>query len=229
MFKTNVGPVEDAGVGRVPPTGDGAGHLRQLRERDERQPQEAAVRHRADRQVVPQRDHARQLRVPHPRVRADGDGVLRAARRRHRSGTTTGAAERHQWYLDLGIPPDKLRLRPHDDRRAQPLLDSARPTSSSSFPWGWDELEGVAQRTDFDLNPPLGALRREARLLRPGDRHALHAVRDRACGGRDAHDDGVPHGGVRRGRGARRDAHRAPAPSPAGAVQGGRAAPVEEA
>ena len=45
------------------------------------QPQEAAVRHRPDRQELPQRDHARQLHLPHPRVRADGDGVLRQARR----------------------------------------------------------------------------------------------------------------------------------------------------
>ena len=43
--------------------------------------QEAAVRDRPDRQVVPQRDHPRQLRLPHPRVRADGDGVLRPPRR----------------------------------------------------------------------------------------------------------------------------------------------------
>ena len=35
----------------------------------------------ADRQVVPQRDHAGQLHLPHPRVRADGAGVLLCARR----------------------------------------------------------------------------------------------------------------------------------------------------
>ena len=45
------------------------------------QPPEAAVRHRPDGQELPQRDHARQLHLPHPRVRADGDGVLRQARR----------------------------------------------------------------------------------------------------------------------------------------------------
>ena len=27
----------------------------------------------------------------------------------------------------------------------------ARPTSSTQFPWGWDELEGIANRSDFDL------------------------------------------------------------------------------
>ena len=76
------------GRGRVrpalPAAGDRAGHLRELRQRAGRRPQEAAVRHRPDRQVVPQRDHAGQLHLPHARVRADGDGVLRRAR--HRRG-----------------------------------------------------------------------------------------------------------------------------------------------
>ena len=75
------GPVEGAGARGVPAPRDGAGHVRQLQERARDVAQEAAVRHRPGRQVVPQRDHAGQLRVPHPRVRADGDGVLRAARR----------------------------------------------------------------------------------------------------------------------------------------------------
>src|SRR6476660_8656015 len=59
-------------------------------------------------------------------------------------------AERHQWYLDLGIPADKLRLRPHE---TDELSHYSTGTSDVefAFPWGWDELEGVAQRTDFDL------------------------------------------------------------------------------
>ena len=65
----------------LPAPGDRAGHLHQLRERRDQLADEAAVRHRPDRQELPQRDHARQLHLPHPRVRADGDGVLRQARR----------------------------------------------------------------------------------------------------------------------------------------------------
>src|SRR6476659_3431864 len=60
-------------VGRVPAARDRAGHLRQLQERADDDAQEAAVRHRADRQVVPQRDHPRELHLSHARVRADGD------------------------------------------------------------------------------------------------------------------------------------------------------------
>ncbi len=57
---------------------------------------------------------------------------------------------RLQWYLDLGMHPDRVRMRAHDPEE---LAHYAAATSDVeySFPWGWDELEGVANRTDFDL------------------------------------------------------------------------------
>ena len=108
-------------VGHLPAPGDGAGHLHQLQERPAVQPPQAAVRHRADRQVVPQRDHARQLHLPHARVRADGDGVLRAA---GRGGRLVRALEERALHLVRGPrhphrPPAAARAR---RRRAQPLL-----------------------------------------------------------------------------------------------------------
>ena len=66
----------------LPAAGDRAGHLHQLQERAPAGAPAAAVRDRPGRQVVPQRDHARELPLPAARVRADGDGVLRPARRR---------------------------------------------------------------------------------------------------------------------------------------------------
>src|SRR5438876_756551 len=68
------------GARRLPPAGDGAGHLRQLPERGRDVASQDSLRHRADWKVLPQRDHARQLPLPHARVRADGARVLRAAR-----------------------------------------------------------------------------------------------------------------------------------------------------
>ena len=58
---------------------------------------------------------------------------------------------RMQWYIDLGIPAEMLRLRAHD---ADELSHYSSGTSDIEFkfPWGWGELEGIAQRTDFDLN-----------------------------------------------------------------------------
>jgi glycyl-tRNA synthetase len=58
---------------------------------------------------------------------------------------------RMQWYIDLGIPADMLRLRAHE---VDELSHYSSGTSDIEFkfPWGWGELEGIAQRTDFDLN-----------------------------------------------------------------------------
>lgn len=58
--------------------------------------------------------------------------------------------QRMQWYVDHGIPSAMLRLRPHDDDE---LSHYSTGTSDIEFefPWGWGELEGIAQRTDFDL------------------------------------------------------------------------------
>ena len=58
--------------------------------------------------------------------------------------------ERLNWYTDLGIPADMLQMRPHD---ADELSHYSTGTSDIEFkfPWGWGELEGIAQRTDYDL------------------------------------------------------------------------------
>ncbi|MFW6162249.1 MAG: glycine--tRNA ligase, partial [Planctomycetota bacterium] len=57
---------------------------------------------------------------------------------------------RYQWYLDLGVTPDKLRLRDHaPDELAH--YAKACVDVEYEFPFGWSELEGVANRTDYDL------------------------------------------------------------------------------
>jgi glycyl-tRNA synthetase len=58
--------------------------------------------------------------------------------------------ERLEWYVGLGIPRDMLRLRPHDQEE---LSHYSAGTSDVEFlfPWGWGELEGIANRTDYDL------------------------------------------------------------------------------
>jgi glycyl-tRNA synthetase len=59
-------------------------------------------------------------------------------------------AERFAWYTDLGIRREKLRMRPH---AANELAHYAKACVDVEyeFPFGWSELEGVANRTDFDL------------------------------------------------------------------------------
>ncbi len=58
--------------------------------------------------------------------------------------------ERMGWYVQLGIREDHLRLRAHD---ADELSHYSRATSDIEylFPIGWQELEGIANRGDFDL------------------------------------------------------------------------------
>ncbi len=59
--------------------------------------------------------------------------------------------ERYRWYVDLGIPEPKLRLRSHDADELS-HYSSATADVEFEFPWGWDELEGIANRGDFDLS-----------------------------------------------------------------------------
>jgi len=57
---------------------------------------------------------------------------------------------RFQWYVDLGLTSSKLRLR---EQGAEELAHYARACSDIEyeFPFGVSELEGCANRTDFDL------------------------------------------------------------------------------
>jgi glycyl-tRNA synthetase len=58
--------------------------------------------------------------------------------------------DRYNWYISLGINPEKLRLRPHgEDELAH--YACACSDIEYEFPIGWSELEGVANRTDYDL------------------------------------------------------------------------------
>ncbi len=59
-------------------------------------------------------------------------------------------AERFSWYLDLGIPREKIRLR-HHEKDELSHYSTATADVEFLFPWGWDELEGIANRTDYDL------------------------------------------------------------------------------
>jgi glycyl-tRNA synthetase len=58
--------------------------------------------------------------------------------------------ERFTWYEDLGIRTDHLRLREHE---ADELSHYSSGTADVEylFPIGWSELEGIANRGDFDL------------------------------------------------------------------------------
>ena len=58
---------------------------------------------------------------------------------------------RYDWYVRLGIAPERLRMRPHEKDE---LAHYARccVDVEYQFPFGWNELEGIANRGDFDLS-----------------------------------------------------------------------------
>ena len=135
--------------------------------------------------------------------------------------------ERMNWYFELGIPKELLRLRAHD---ADELSHYSTGTSDVEFlfPWGWDEAEGIAQRTDYDLTQHSNHSGEKLDYFdqATNERYKPYVIEPAV---------GVTRlfaifllAGLRRGRDQRRDAHRAAAASAPGAVQGRGAAAVEE-
>ena len=56
----------------------------------------------------------------------------------------------HKWLLDLGMKDENLRLRDHDPDELC-FYSKATTDFEFLFPFGWGELWGVADRTDYDL------------------------------------------------------------------------------
>lgn len=57
---------------------------------------------------------------------------------------------RFDWYVEHGMPAEQLRLRAHDPDELS-HYSSGTADVEFLFPWGWDELEGIANRGDYDL------------------------------------------------------------------------------
>ena len=58
--------------------------------------------------------------------------------------------ERFNWYLDLGMRKENLRLREHEQDELAHYAKSCVDIEYL-FPMGWSELEGIANRSDYDL------------------------------------------------------------------------------
>jgi glycyl-tRNA synthetase len=59
-------------------------------------------------------------------------------------------AERFEWYIRFGIKKENLRKRQHEKKELAHYAKACTDIEYN-FPFGWSELEGVANRTDFDL------------------------------------------------------------------------------
>ena len=56
----------------------------------------------------------------------------------------------HKWLLDLGMKDENLRLRDHDPEELA-FYSKATTDFEFMFPFGWGELWGIADRTNYDL------------------------------------------------------------------------------
>jgi glycyl-tRNA synthetase len=59
--------------------------------------------------------------------------------------------QRFQWYLDIGVKKENLRLRPHEQSELAHYASKCVDVEFN-FPFGWSELEGIADRGQYDLN-----------------------------------------------------------------------------
>ncbi len=55
-----------------------------------------------------------------------------------------------QWCLDIGLSPERLRIREHTKEELS-HYSSRTIDIEYQYPWGWGELYGLANRSDFDL------------------------------------------------------------------------------
>jgi glycyl-tRNA synthetase len=85
--------------------------------------------------------------------------------------------ERMRWYTDLGLRPDHLRLRPHDKDELS-HYSSATSDVEYLFPIGWSELEGIANRGDYDLGAHAAASGQKLEYVDTvsGERYVPHVI-----------------------------------------------------
>ncbi len=85
--------------------------------------------------------------------------------------------ERLEWYARLGIPRDMIRLRPHEKEELS-HYSVATADIEFAFPWGWGELEGIANRTDYDLKAHAAASGQTLEYFDPatGERYVPYVI-----------------------------------------------------
>jgi glycyl-tRNA synthetase len=85
--------------------------------------------------------------------------------------------ERFTWYEDLGIRTDHLRLREHESDELS-HYSSGTADVEYLFPIGWSELEGIANRGDFDLkrHTEFSGEKLEFFDQASGDRYVPHVI-----------------------------------------------------
>jgi glycyl-tRNA synthetase len=93
--------------------------------------------------------------------------------------------ERLDWYVRLGIARERLRLRPHDPEELS-HYSSGTSDVEYLYPIGWSELEGVANRGNFDLtqHAQFSGERLEWKDPQTGEAYIPHVIEPAAGVGR---------------------------------------------
>ncbi len=174
------GPGGGRGGGRLPPSRDGPGHLRELPERPDDAP-------------------ARSRRSASPR------SASRSATRSRPGNFVYRTREFEQMEMEYFVPPDEgarwfeywcadpARLVPRPRHLARSACACAQHETEElshysagtadveyEYPWGWGELEGIANRTDYDLKQHSQFSGEDLSYFDQETRHPLRPPRDRA-------------------------------------------------
>ncbi|HWE83208.1 MAG TPA: glycine--tRNA ligase [Gaiellaceae bacterium] len=111
--------------------------------------------------------------------------------------------ERRRWYLGLGMRENHLRVRPHDQDELS-HYSSGTSDLEYLFPIGWSELEGVANRGDFDLSAHAAQSGTKLEWIGHEERYVPHVIEPAAGADRaalaflvDAYDEDEIGGEVR--------------------------------
>jgi glycyl-tRNA synthetase len=82
---------------------------------------------------------------------------------------------RFQWYLDLGLRRGQLRIREHDPEERS-HYSSGTSDIEYLYPIGWQELEGVANRGDYDLRQHAEASGTKLEWVGQEERYVPHVI-----------------------------------------------------
>ena len=90
--------------------------------------------------------------------------------------------ERLNWFKILGVREDKLRLRPHDKNELA-HYSTACYDIEYEFPFGWSELEGIADRGTYDLDQHnKHAKKKQTYFDQQNNKHFVPAVIETSAG-----------------------------------------------
>ena len=91
---------------------------------------------------------------------------------------------RFDWYVDLGVSRQRLRLRPHTSEELAHYAKVCQDVEYE-FPFGWSELEGIADRGTYDLDQHVGLSGKDIRYLDPNTHERYVPVVIESSGGVD--------------------------------------------